>query len=77
MLWAINFGSITLEEQILCYGQLISEAVTVTARQPNLEEQIQCYGLRDGGHCLAEPHDPIFILYFINNIFKNIHAILL
>ena len=45
--------------------KLISEAVTMTARQLALEVQIQCHGLRDGGHSMAEYHDPVFMFYML------------
>ena len=54
--------------------QLISEAVTMTARQQTLEEQLQCHGLRDGGHSTAEYHHPVFmLLYVINNMFRYMY----
>ena len=46
----------------------------MSARQLILEEQIQCHGLRDGGHSMAEYHDPMFMfLYVINNMFRDMN----
>ena len=44
----------------------------MNARQLTLEEQNQCHGLSDGGHCMTECHDPVFMLfYIIKNMFRE------
>ena len=53
---------------------VMSVAVAMTARQLKLEEDIQCHRLIDGGHSMAEYHDPLVIfVHVINNMFGDMH----
>ena len=48
-------------------------AVAMTARQLKLEEHIQCHRLIDGGHSMAEYHDPLVIFVYVINMFGDMH----
>ena len=52
----------------------MSVTVTMTARQVTQRDKILVHGLSDGGHSIADSHDPVFmIVYVINQMFRDMH----